>query len=116
MWQYFSQLYKHANKGIKGRGKDRRISITGISPATALSLASSAEGFSTMAVTAPAQAAPIFMSRTATNYSVQGDASTTSNSSRSSPYMAMSHISDARQQQHDHHQHAAAYNMGRYVG
>lgn len=24
-WDYFSELYKHSNKGIKGRGKDRRI-------------------------------------------------------------------------------------------
>ncbi|PNS18619.1 hypothetical protein CAC42_5158 [Sphaceloma murrayae] len=26
MWEYFSSLYKNCNKGIKGRGKDRRIS------------------------------------------------------------------------------------------
>ena len=26
LWEYFSTLYKHSNKGIKGRGKDRRIS------------------------------------------------------------------------------------------
>ncbi|GAB7362058.1 hypothetical protein MBLNU230_g2092t1 [Neophaeotheca triangularis] len=25
MWEYFAALYKNANKGIKGRGKDRRI-------------------------------------------------------------------------------------------
>lgn len=25
LWEYFSQLYKNSNKGIKGRGKDRRI-------------------------------------------------------------------------------------------
>ena len=29
LWEYFSSLYKHSNKGIKGRGKDRRISIIG---------------------------------------------------------------------------------------
>lgn len=29
MWQYFMNLYKNCNKGIKGRGKDRRISMTG---------------------------------------------------------------------------------------
>ncbi|TKX25482.1 zinc-finger double domain-containing protein 1 [Elsinoe australis] len=28
MWEYFSGLYKNCNKGIKGRGKDRRISKT----------------------------------------------------------------------------------------
>jgi hypothetical protein len=26
MWEYFNRLYKNTNKGIKGRGKDRRIS------------------------------------------------------------------------------------------
>lgn len=26
LWEYFSILYKNSNKGIKGRGKDRRIS------------------------------------------------------------------------------------------
>jgi hypothetical protein len=28
LWEYFSTLYKNSNKGIKGRGKDRRISTT----------------------------------------------------------------------------------------
>lgn len=28
MWEYFGGLYKNCNKGIKGRGKDRRISNT----------------------------------------------------------------------------------------
>ncbi|SMY27003.1 unnamed protein product [Zymoseptoria tritici ST99CH_1A5] len=28
MWEYFVNLYKNCNKGIKGRGKDRRISTT----------------------------------------------------------------------------------------
>ncbi|KAL4871970.1 hypothetical protein BDV12DRAFT_162780 [Aspergillus spectabilis] len=26
LWEYFARLYKNSNKGIKGRGKDRRIS------------------------------------------------------------------------------------------
>ena len=26
LWEYFSTLYKNSNKGIKGRGKDRKIS------------------------------------------------------------------------------------------
>jgi len=30
MWEYFTSLYKNCNKGIKGRGKDRRISTTGL--------------------------------------------------------------------------------------
>ena len=25
LWEYFATLYKNSNKGIKGRGKDRRI-------------------------------------------------------------------------------------------
>lgn len=25
LWDYFTSLYRHSNKGIKGRGKDRRI-------------------------------------------------------------------------------------------
>ncbi|KAL8632257.1 hypothetical protein Q9189_002047 [Teloschistes chrysophthalmus] len=29
LWEYFAALYKHSNKGIKGRGKDRRISVVG---------------------------------------------------------------------------------------
>lgn len=30
MWEYLSGLYRNANKGIKGRGKDRRISNTSV--------------------------------------------------------------------------------------
>lgn len=26
LWEYFATLYKHSNKGIKGRGRERRIS------------------------------------------------------------------------------------------
>jgi hypothetical protein len=77
MFEYFGQLYKHANKGIKGRGKDRRISITGMPVASALSLAPSAEALSSMA----AAQAPL-MDR---GYSVHGNASVTS-SCCSSPY------------------------------
>jgi hypothetical protein len=28
LWEYFATLYKNSNKGIKGRGKDRKISST----------------------------------------------------------------------------------------
>ena len=28
LWEYFSTHYKHSNKGIKGRGKDRKVSMT----------------------------------------------------------------------------------------
>ncbi|KZF21275.1 hypothetical protein L228DRAFT_169367 [Xylona heveae TC161] len=31
LWEYFASLYKNSNKGIKGRGKDRRISCTSTS-------------------------------------------------------------------------------------
>jgi hypothetical protein len=27
LWEYFAALYKNSNKGIKGRGKDRRVSL-----------------------------------------------------------------------------------------
>ena len=30
MWEYFGSLYKNCNKGIRGRGKDRRISNIGL--------------------------------------------------------------------------------------
>jgi hypothetical protein len=81
MWQYFSQLYKHANKGIKGRGKDRRISVTGVPESTAFSFASSAEAMSAMVATAPAP----LLDRADRGYSVQANASIT-NSCCSSPY------------------------------
>jgi hypothetical protein len=29
LWEYFANLYKNSNKGIKGRGKDRKVGITG---------------------------------------------------------------------------------------
>ncbi|KAK3715416.1 DNA-binding transcription factor [Vermiconidia calcicola] len=32
LWEYFGGLYKNCNKGIKGRGKDRRIRNTAIPP------------------------------------------------------------------------------------
>ncbi|KAF2254006.1 zinc finger protein-like protein OZF [Trematosphaeria pertusa] len=38
LWEYFSSLYKNSNKGIKGRGKDRRISAA---PSSAASSAAS---------------------------------------------------------------------------
>ena len=31
MWEYFGSLYKNSNRGIRGRGKDRRISNTSLS-------------------------------------------------------------------------------------
>lgn len=38
LWEYFASLYKNSNKGIKGRGKDRRIAAV---PSSAVSHASS---------------------------------------------------------------------------
>ncbi|KAF2463757.1 zinc finger protein-like protein OZF [Lindgomyces ingoldianus] len=38
LWEYFAGLYKNSNKGIKGRGKDRRISAA---PSSAVSSSSS---------------------------------------------------------------------------
>ncbi|KAL2809014.1 hypothetical protein BJX63DRAFT_373435 [Aspergillus granulosus] len=35
LWEYFATLYKNSNKGIKGRGKDRRISPSSKSDHTA---------------------------------------------------------------------------------
>ncbi|KAL6704645.1 DNA-binding transcription factor [Coniothyrium glycines] len=34
LWEYFASLYKNSNKGIKGRGKDRRISAVSSSSAS----------------------------------------------------------------------------------
>ncbi|CAI6333451.1 unnamed protein product [Periconia digitata] len=34
LWEYFASLYKNSNKGIKGRGKDRRISTHASSSAS----------------------------------------------------------------------------------
>lgn len=40
MWEYFASLYKNSNKGIKGRGKDRRISTVPSSASSATSSSS----------------------------------------------------------------------------
>lgn len=34
LWEYFATLYKNSNKGIKGRGKDRRIASSSSSSST----------------------------------------------------------------------------------
>ncbi|KAF2720565.1 hypothetical protein K431DRAFT_226143 [Polychaeton citri CBS 116435] len=58
MWEYFSSLYRNCNKGIKGRGKDRRISTTSLSPTqrrdSVQSMASSTSSGSTHLAPAPA--------------------------------------------------------------
>ncbi|KAJ4331903.1 DNA-binding transcription factor [Didymella glomerata] len=51
LWEYFKSLYKNSNKGIKGRGKDRKISAVSSSGAIRstcdpLPVASMDEGFS----------------------------------------------------------------------
>jgi hypothetical protein len=40
LWEYFAKLYKNSNKGIKGRGKDRRIWTVPSSNASTSSFAS----------------------------------------------------------------------------
>ncbi|KAJ4354001.1 DNA-binding transcription factor [Didymosphaeria variabile] len=43
LWEYFASLYKNSNKGIKGRGKDRRITTA---PSSAAGSSSSYNGLS----------------------------------------------------------------------
>jgi len=31
LWEYFANLYKNSNKGIKGRGKDRKVGTSSMS-------------------------------------------------------------------------------------
>jgi hypothetical protein len=40
LWEYFASLYKNSNKGIKGRGKDRRINPIPSSAASTASFSS----------------------------------------------------------------------------
>ncbi|KAF2203446.1 hypothetical protein GQ43DRAFT_438830 [Delitschia confertaspora ATCC 74209] len=42
LWEYFASMYKNSNKGIKGRGKDRRISATPVSHASSFPSAAAA--------------------------------------------------------------------------
>lgn len=42
LWEYFSSLYKNSNKGIKGRGKDRRIATITSSTSSSASYNSTA--------------------------------------------------------------------------
>lgn len=42
LWEYFSSLYKNSNKGIKGRGKDRRIATITSSTSSSTSYNSTA--------------------------------------------------------------------------
>jgi hypothetical protein len=86
LWEYFASLYKNSNKGIKGRGKDRRISTVPSSAASSSSFTSTATA----------------MSRHATGGSTQGGPS--DRSSRSSSYSSVSNMAEA-QSQHQHHHH-----------
>jgi len=94
MWEYFANLYKNSNKGIKGRGKDRRISTT-LSPGSTSS--SFPSGYSFTPNGAPA------MSRATTNGSIQGNPS--DRSSRSSSY-ASAHAHQIPDIQHHHPQNS----------
>jgi hypothetical protein len=106
LWEYFSTLYKNSNKGIKGRGKDRRIAATLLS-ASSSSTFPSTSSFST--TSAPA------MSRATTNGSVQGNPS--DRSSRSSSYVSAHQVVEiqhhpvrAPQQGYHHYEEQAGYN------
>jgi hypothetical protein len=110
LWEYFASLYRNSNKGIKGRGKDRRIATTASGsrqhhqhhhqgPNAAYS--NSTGGYSSGSAAQP-------MSRAATNGSMQGNIS--DRSSRSSSYtpvnaMAQDHIQLPLPQPHHHQQH-----------
>ncbi|MCJ1312772.1 hypothetical protein MMC25_006448 [Agyrium rufum] len=66
LWEYFSTLYKNSNKGIKGRGKDRRISTVSapastnypVPQSTSLPTPTSASSISMPMVSAAALAPP----------------------------------------------------------
>lgn len=90
LWEYFATLYKNSNKGIKGRGKDRRISTT-IQSGSSSSTFPSTASFSS--ISAPA------MSRATTNGSVQGNPS--DRSSRSSSYASAQQVVEVH-----HHSHS----------
>jgi hypothetical protein len=105
LWEYFASLYKNSNKGIKGRGKDRRISTVPSSGASASSFTSTAthrhHGTSTP--------------------SVMDDRSSRSSSFASEVVMAQQHAQhqngdqqqQPQQQQHTYHfeDHSAYGNM-----
>lgn len=67
LWEYFASLYKNSNKGIKGRGKDRRISA-----------------ISSMANSNPSSYAPMPMTSMSQSYSGYLHHSGSDRSSRSS--------------------------------
>lgn len=52
LWEYFASLYKNSNKGIKGRGKDRRIS------AVPLSAVSTSSSFTSMTTAVSSSSVP----------------------------------------------------------
>lgn len=96
MWEYFALLYKNSNKGIKGRGKDRRISPN-------LSSGSSSSTFPSSSTFSGAEAPA--MSRATTNGSVQGnpgDRSSRSSSYASAPASEVHHHNHIHQHQHQH--------------
>jgi len=98
LWEYFASLYKNSNKGIKGRGKDRRISTVPSSGASASSFTSTANGHSHNNSAAP---------------SVMDDRSTRSSSFASEVAMARQQNAEQQHQQHSYHfeDHTAYGNM-----
>ncbi|KAF2143046.1 uncharacterized protein K452DRAFT_331687 [Aplosporella prunicola CBS 121167] len=97
LWEYFASLYKNSNKGIKGRGKDRRIST--ISSSAGASSCSPASSSSTTPVpascTAPSSASPTAPSMHVSTTTAAGAAYNIP-PSLSSPYSTLSTTSSHR--------------------
>ncbi|EZF31245.1 hypothetical protein H101_05141, partial [Trichophyton interdigitale H6] len=56
LWEYFAMLYKNSNKGIKGRGKDRRVSSTAKTRANSTKTTTSDAAANNIISSAPAPA------------------------------------------------------------
>lgn len=56
LWEYFAMLYKNSNKGIKGRGKDRRVSSTAKTRANSTKTTTSDAATNNIISSAPAPA------------------------------------------------------------
>jgi hypothetical protein len=89
LWEYFASLYKNSNKGIKGRGKDRRISTVPSSGASASSFTSTANSHRNHSTSTP---------------SIMDDRSSRSSSFASEVVMAQHAQHQNGEQHHHHHQ------------
>jgi hypothetical protein len=135
LWEYFASLYKNSNKGIKGRGKDRKISASGPSSATPATNASNdgqapltGQAGSSGRITPPtsnlhmhAQSAPVspthgvvngrIMKRGPSSVQMSRDSSRSSSGSSSMEDMVSAVSVGAH---HPHHQHAAIHGTHAY--